>query len=145
MEKDARPQTVDISESRTASLLPLGSSVSHIAVYGDPFSDAAPSAPSKSSTPPIPRLPSHILEGRAALEKYSRVGRTIRRAQRLEAQRKEQMANQQEARQSGTRYATDGGVRLAGGRDSSGTMKTVPDAHSMHSSSTMPPPYAEYD
>lgn len=141
-EKDARPsQTNDITGSRAASPL-LGSSTSRIAVYDDPFSDAAPSAPPVS---PIPPLPSHVLEGRAVLEKYSRVGRTIRRAQRREARREVQVPSRQEARQSRTRYAADGGVRLAGGRDSSGTTGTVPDGHSMHSSSTMPPPYADYD
>lgn len=50
-EKDARPRTVAITESRMASPL-LGSSSSHIAVYDNPFSDAAPSAPPVPPRPP---------------------------------------------------------------------------------------------
>lgn len=146
--QEAETDTADVTHSRAASSL-LDSSTSHIAVYEDPFHDPAPPDP---PIPPVPPLPSRVLEGRAILEKHSRAIRAARprptapRDSPEDSSRdKVQAHNRQEARQSGKRYAADGGISLARGRESTHTVRTVPDAHSMHSSSTMPPPYAEYD
>lgn len=149
--QEAETETIDVTQSRAASSL-LDSSTSHMAVYEDPFVDPAPPDP---PIPPVPPLPSHIQEGRAILEKYSRAraarprpaapGETPGDSPGDNPGGEMQAHNRQEARQSGRRYATDGGVRLAGGRESALTERTMSDEHSVQTSSTMPPPYAEYD
>ncbi|GJE93032.1 hypothetical protein PsYK624_091910 [Phanerochaete sordida] len=135
---DAKSEPGSKPASRAPSSL-LDSSTSHMAVYDDPYGAPAPPTP-----PPMPPLPSHVLDAHALRDKYA----TMRQARR--ARRSVSRGSRREVREPGKRYATDGGVRLAGGRTSAGTVATVDSTRSQRSaetvqtSSTMPPPYAVY-
>ena len=155
--QEADTETIDITRSRAASSL-LDSLNSHIAVCDAPLSEPAPPDAPVPPVPPVPPLPVHIQGGRTILEKYSTAVRAARPRPAVPEDSPRDIPgdipgnevqtvthNRQEARQSERRYATDGGVLLAGGGESTRKMQAQPDAHSIHSSSTMPPPYAEYN
>ncbi|GJE96621.1 hypothetical protein PsYK624_128210 [Phanerochaete sordida] len=140
VEEEFKPATGSTPESRVPSSL-LDSSTSHMAVYDDPYGAIEHlSPPPAVRVPPMPPLPSHILEGRTLLNKY----KTLRQARRA------RQSADHEARKPSKRYATDGGVCLSGGRTSAQTIATIGSAQSKRSEdtvqtcSTMPPPYGVY-